>query len=132
MNQPKRQFRSILNPAEPDITEIMNAVNTATHEHDIPSLVRPSDANAKSPTTEGDDAPADSNVTPLTTRRAKKVNPAPTQKKTMELPTYLWDELRLISAKEKKAQRYLVLKAFKDAGYNVHDVDLFEDGRRAS
>ena len=44
----------------------------------------------------------------------------------------LWDDLRLISAKEKKSQRYLVLKAFKDAGYNIHDVDLFEDGRRAS
>lgn len=130
MNRAKPKFTSVFaKPKEETITEMLDAVDQVADKANIGTLVRPDDAPA---TPEPTPQAQDSNVTPLPNRRPRKVTPAPTQKKTVELPTYLWDELLLKSAKEKITQRYLVLQAFKDAGYTVHDIDLFKDGRRGS
>lgn len=131
MNTSKRQFRSVFDkpPPQPDnIAEILSAVETVANKDNIGNLVRPSDT-AKD---EAAQPLASDNVTTLAPRRARKVTPAQTQKKTVELPTYVWDEILLKSAKEKNTQRYLVLQAFKDAGYTVHDIDLYKDGRRGN
>lgn len=103
------------------IKATMTVVKQMAQEKGVPTLVE----------TTTDDTAAN-NVTPLSARRARKVTPAPTQKKTIELPVYLWDEISMKAPKEKTTQRYLVLQAFKDAGYTVHDIDLFKDGRRGS
>lgn len=129
MSQPKRQFRSILTPQEPDIDEIMDAVDSAAQRDDIPSLVRPSDAKAKTAAAASEGAPA-ATVTPLPPRRERKVNPASTVRWTIEGPEYLLKQIKERMIKEGGTQRYLTLKAFKADGYTIHDVDLYKDGRR--
>lgn len=129
MNAPKRKFESVLAKTEaattgaeaPSHAEIAAAVDQVADQHNVGSIVRPSDAPRVVP---------ESVVTPL--RRVKKVMPAPTTKSTMELPTYLMQEIALKSAKGEGTKRYLVLKAFKDAGYTVNDIDLYKDGRRGN
>lgn len=131
MSRSKPKFRSVFEEPETDIGQMMDAVDQVADAEDIGNIARPSDGPAPLARTKHT-AVLESNVTPLTPRRARKVNPAPTSRGTVELPTYLWDDLAEKGAKEKVTKRYLVLKAFKDAGYTVHDVDLFKDGRRES
>jgi len=134
MNPPakKRQFTSVFDqpqPAtrEPDIEEMMSAVDRVVDEQNIPTNVFPKDVKAK----QAKEAEL-SNVTPLATKRARKVNPAPTERFTVELPAYVVKEIKQKTVTEDATVRYLVIKAFKDAGYTVNNVDLFKDGRRGN
>lgn len=131
MSRPKPKFRSVFDEPESDIGEMMEAVDQVADADNIGNIARPSD-NPTSLATARPAATPETNVTPLAPRRVRKVNPAPTSRGTVELPTYLWDAIAEKGVKEKVTKRYLVLKAFKDAGYTVHDVDLFKDGRRES
>ncbi|WP_409562183.1 hypothetical protein RLW55_01345 [Hyphomicrobium sp. B1] len=134
MNKPTKRFRSVFDdptekdgrPTEvPHLDELMDAVDKEVQRSNIPSLVYPKDEKAKR------DAQDAANVTQLP-KRARKVNPAPTERFTVELPAYVVKELKQKTITESATVRYLVIKAFKDAGYTVHDIDLFKDGRRGS
>jgi hypothetical protein len=129
MTRPKPKIRSIFEEPDADIGQMMDAVDQVADAENIGNIARPSDNPAPLASTS---SASDSNVTPLTPRRVRKVNPAQTSRGTVELPTYLWNDIAEKTVKEKVTKRYLVLKAFKDAGYTVHDVDLFKDGRRES
>lgn len=47
-----------------------------------------------------------------------------------EVPGYTWTSLKIRAAQEMTSVRYIVLSALRDAGIDVRDADLVEDGRR--
>ena len=59
----------------------------------------------------------------------KEARSASTTRKTYELPTYLAQELRIRAAAEGVTERYLLLRALKQAGFDVCDRDLVVDRR---
>lgn len=66
---------------------------------------------------------------PVSPDKRKKGRSAATTKKTYELPTYLAKELRLKAASESVTERYIILRALKEAGFTVEDEDLVIDRR---
>jgi len=50
--------------------------------------------------------------------------------KRFECPVYLDEELALKAVTERSSMSYLILKALKNDGFNVHDEDLNRDRRK--
>lgn len=48
----------------------------------------------------------------------------------VDIPDYLWLELKIRSAQKNVCVRNLVLSALKRAGFSIADADMAEDGRR--
>jgi len=49
----------------------------------------------------------------------------------IDVPDYLMRELSLAAAGDNVTKQFVVLKALRNAGFRLDDVDLVEDGRRA-
>lgn len=58
------------------------------------------------------------------------IRPAPTKPWQAMLPDYLIDELRQAAAKEGTAQKVVVMRALRDAGFRVDEIDLQDLRRR--
>lgn len=58
------------------------------------------------------------------------VRPAPTRPWQAMLPDYLVEELRQTAAREGTAQKVIVLKALRRAGFRIDDIDLQDLRRR--
>lgn len=63
---------------------------------------------------------ADTGATPRS--RMKTVN--------LELPDYVWTELKIRSAHRQTSVRHIIMTALKGDGISITDVDMVEDGRR--
>lgn len=63
---------------------------------------------------------ADTGATPRS--RMKTVN--------LELPDYVWTELKIRSAHRQTSVRHIIMTALKGDGISIADVDMVEDGRR--
>lgn len=48
----------------------------------------------------------------------------------IEVPDYLWTDLKITAAKKMVSVRHLVLVALKEQGYVIAEEELIEDGRR--
>lgn len=48
----------------------------------------------------------------------------------LELPVYLWRELKLRAVDAETSVRHLIIAALKNDAYTVEDADMIEDGRR--
>lgn len=67
------------------------------------------------------EAPAtDTGATPRS--RMKTVN--------LELPDYVWTELKIRSAHRQTSVRHIIMTALKGDGISIAEVDMVEDGRR--
>lgn len=55
---------------------------------------------------------------------------APRKPLSLEVPDYLATRLKVDAAQQSVTVRHLVLSALADAGYEIHAVDMDEDGRR--
>ena len=49
----------------------------------------------------------------------------------LELPDYVWTELKIRSAHRQTSVRHIIMTALKGDGISIADVDMVEDGRRA-
>lgn len=58
------------------------------------------------------------------------IRPAPTRPWQAMLPDYLVEELRQAAAREGTAQKVVVLRALRQAGFRVEDIDLQDLRRR--
>lgn len=58
------------------------------------------------------------------------IRPAATRPWQAMLPDYLIEELRQAAAREGTAQKVIVLRALRDAGFRVDDIDLQDLRRR--
>lgn len=48
----------------------------------------------------------------------------------LELPAYVWIELKIRAAQEQTSLKHVVMKALRKDGVTIRDVDMIEDGRR--
>ena len=48
----------------------------------------------------------------------------------LELPDYVWTELKIQAVQQQTSLRHVVMTALKVAGHRISDVDMVEDGRR--
>lgn len=99
----------------------MAAVEQFAKETNVPAIVFPADQQPDSAKVE----PAAPKV-----RAKREQGPSPSVRFSVEVPDYLHQELLKRGATQRVTRRYLVLQAFRDAGYLIKDVDLTEDGRR--
>lgn len=124
-NAPIKDFGLVA--TKPDIAKASAVVKQFSIDHDIPSITLPS----QGPTaTDAATAPAIENVAPL--KREKPVRKharAEQAKLSAMVPLYLLEQIDRKRGRT-ATTRYLILKAFKADGYEVHNVDLVEDGRR--
>lgn len=67
---------------------------------------------------------------PVPTPAPAIVRPAPTRPWQAMLPDYLVEELRQAAAREGTAQKVIVLKALRQAGFRIDDIDLQDLRRR--
>lgn len=74
--------------------------------------------------------PMASQPAPAPEPRPTVIRPAPTQPWQAMLPNYLVDELRQAAAREGTAQKVIVLRALRQAGFRVDDIDLQDLRRR--
>lgn len=61
--------------------------------------------------------------------------PTPTPRADMksvnlELPLYLWTDLKIRAAQSQTSLRHVIMKALKAEGFTIADIDMIEDGRR--
>lgn len=57
---------------------------------------------------------------------------APRHSARVSIPEYAWTEILTLIAKERVTSNYFILRALRNAGITIHDVDMEEDGRRRS
>lgn len=72
------------------------------------------------PTPEFTASPVGEAVTPP--RRMKGSN--------LELPGYLWTDLKIHAARNQTTVRHVIMAALKEAGFAINADDMIEDGRR--
>jgi hypothetical protein len=124
--QPNR-FKSALKPKEvPDFAAIEAAVDEVADRHDVGNLTKPSDA----PPTQVLQKASD-NVTPMPRKEkpARKPSRAEEGKLSVMVPVYLLEAIDKKRTRN-KTKRFIVLQAFKEAGFEVREADFMEDGRR--
>lgn len=114
-----RGFRKV-SQEMPNVDAIEKAVTAHAIANDVPSIVKPSDAAKVF--ADGVSLPAK--------ERVRKVEPTPCKRIAAEVPTYVRKELMRRVNEEGGTLKYHVLKALREAGYTIKDVDLYEDGRR--
>ncbi len=86
----------------------------------IPTTAEPAEPAAKAPVPAPVPPPAPTII----------VRPAATKPWQAMFPDYLVDELRNAAAREGTAQKVIVMKALRDAGFRVDEIDLQDLRRR--
>lgn len=126
--QPSR-FKSALKPKDvPDFAAIEAAVDEVADRHDVGNLTKPSNAP---PAPVLQTVPAADNVTPMPRKEksARKPSRAEEGKLSVMVPVYLLEAIDKKRTRN-KTKRFIVLQAFKEAGFEVREADFMEDGRR--
>lgn len=49
---------------------------------------------------------------------------------TLELPAYVWTELKIRAAQRQTSLKHVVMSALVKDGITIQDIDMIEDGRR--
>lgn len=125
------RFKSALaNKPMPDFDAMAAAVDHVADKNDVGNLTKPSTALASTATPAMPAPPV--NVTALPPRKdraPKKAARAEEAKLSLMVPVYLLEAIDKKRTRN-KTKRFIVLQAFKDAGYEVREADFMEDGRR--
>lgn len=120
------QFAAIPLGAPRDFDKLASAAKTFAEKENIPTTSFPQVVKS-----EGKGGTA---VTvPTATPSAPATEPvAPTFRRfTVEIPTYLYEDIKTRISKKDQTKKSVVLNAFHKAGFYVAAEDLVEDGRRA-
>jgi hypothetical protein len=98
-------------------------------ENNIPSTTFPTKGSQQAPNVS---TLPDPKPEPAPQPRKPKTRSAETRRFSVTLPVSLLDQIhkRYLQGKGKHTYRFIVTQAFKDAGYDVSEHDLIEDGRR--
>ncbi len=110
-----RKERKEFVPITPDIDERLDRLADAKG---VPKLVHPdvaSDGKAAAPV-QAPPAPAEARP------RMKSV--------TLDLPDYVWSELKIRAVQDESSLRHIVMTALKEFGITIKDADMVQDGRR--
>lgn len=107
-------------PLSPEIND--DALEQLAETKGVAKLVKPANERAG----EGDSAPSRKPPAPMTDatprERMKTVN--------LELPDYVWTDLKIRAVKEQVSLRHVVMTALVKAGIEIKESDMIQDGRR--
>lgn len=95
----------------------------------VGAMVKPKSAAGRA----GEGPPSGS--VPDTTTRASPRGTQPTPRSRMkavnlELPDYVWTELKIRAAHQQTSLRHLIMTALRADGITIAEKDMIEDGRR--
>jgi hypothetical protein len=111
-----------------NLSEVAQTVDAYSKEKNVSSTVYPSAA----PKDEKGAGATIETVTTLATPKAKAARKAALTKRLgIDMPDYLFTEIGKDALKKGVTKRAVVLQALRTAGYDIDDIDLVEDGRRA-
>lgn len=121
-----KQVRAPFLPLKSDIDD--DRLERLAREKGVGTMARPPKGEQGTAGPRAIQAPAptviaSTNPTGATPRsRMKTVN--------LELPDYVWTELKIQAVQQQTSLRHVVMAALKRAGVTIADVDMVEDGRR--
>lgn len=119
-----KQERAAFVPLTPEIDD--DRLEQLAREKGVGTLERPArkeqvaSAPAASAPTKASAATNDRGATPRS--RMKTVN--------LELPDYVWTELKIRAVERQTSLRHVVMRALITDGVTIAEVDVVEDGRR--
>lgn len=112
-------------PVTPDIDD--DRLERLASSKGVGALVRPQPAGIST----GQGGDTHTAVAPEAVSNAEAATPRARMKTiNLELPDYVWTDLKIRSAKEQVSVRHLIMTALKGQGVDIRDVDMIEDGRR--
>ena len=110
-------------PLDSDIND--DRLERLAQEKGVGVMVRPAAPAAAPP------APAAPITTAATEPPARGATPRSDMKSVnLELPGYLWTELKIRAAHRQASVRHIIMTALEKDGFTIADGDLVEDGRR--
>ncbi len=110
MSKEKKPFQSILDDDDDSDLE------TLALKKGVGKLIKPSVSSQNPPS---QPEPVSANTSPRTVMRPIK----------LDVPDYVWEELKIQSVTDRCSMRYIIMKALKASGYNIREEDMVEDGR---
>lgn len=117
-----KQTRTPFLPVSSDIDD--DKLERLAAEKGVGSLVKPV-ANG------GGEAKAPAKVKPAVETAAEAGTPRSEMKSlNLELPGYVWTELKIRAAQRQTSLKHVVMTALLKDGITIEDVDMIEDGRR--
>ena len=119
MSSPKQNrppFQSI------ELETIDARLDKQAQEKGIPTLVTPQPKNKsiRKPAVAVTESEPAAEATPRARMRAL----------TIELPDYVWIELKTRAARKMISVRHLIMRMMQEAGITIEEGDMIEDGRR--
>lgn len=116
--KPSLSFRSIGAPLDVDDA----ALERINDEMGVPALTAPSIARERKARPAEKAEPS----------AAKPLMRAPLEKLTIEVPSYLADDLKRAALDQRVSVRHLVLLALLKSGFDIAAADMVPDGRRSA
>lgn len=126
-------------PVTPDIDD--EQLERLATNKGVGAMVRPTETERRTeqPVGQGAQAPAPIPAPVAATKPAAETQPLVpgatprSRMKTvnLELPDYVWTDLKIRAAHQQTSVRHIVMTALRDHGVTIAEVDMIEDGRRA-
>ena len=122
-------------PVTPDIDD--EQLERLASNKGVGAMVRPTEAerNVEQPAGQGAPVPPAAPVTRKLKAEAQPPAIEATPRSRMktvnlELPDYVWTDLKIRAAHQQTSVRHIVMTALKAHGVTIAEVDMIEDGRR--
>lgn len=121
-------------PVTPDIDD--DQLERLAHDKGVGAMVRPAaqQTSAEPPVGQGAQPPVPPPAKPRVAKPSVSVATATPRSRmktvNLELPDYVWTELKICAAHQQTSVRHIVMTALKGQGITIAEVDMVEDGRR--
>lgn len=121
-------------PVTPDIDD--DQLERLAHDKGVGAMVRPASqqSSTEAPVGQGAQPPVSPPAKPKVAKASASAATATprSEMKTvnLELPAYVWTDLKIRAAHKQTSVRHIVMAALKAHGVEIADVDMIEDGRR--
>ncbi len=123
-------------PVTPDFDD--DQLERLAHDKGVGAMVRPAaqPSSVEAPVGQGAQAPVAAPAKPRVAKASAATSTATatprSEMKTvnLELPAYVWTDLKIRAAHKQTSVRHIVMAALKAHGVEIAEVDMIEDGRR--
>jgi hypothetical protein len=121
-------------PVTPDFDD--DQLERLAHDKGVGAMVRPAaqQISVEAPVGQGAQAtvsaPAKPRVAKPSVSAATATPRSEMKTVNLELPAYVWTDLKIRAAHKQTSVRHIVMAALKAHGVEIAEVDMIEDGRR--